>query len=204
MSEQTSPLHDPSAAYEAPVPARQPRAFPTPNLSALTSDTARLATVVMLGAILVFAAGLRLTHNNWDRTIGPNGSSAHLHPDERFLTQISGDTRGPSSIANFFDTDTSGANPYNITHPDGSKQTTFVYGTLPLFLNKFVASHTDTPYNTVDRLTFGNGDAVNSVIDTVTLGQMQLPERTYDDYEHYNQARRALSGIYKLATILYI
>src|SRR6185295_13283816 len=109
-------------------------------------------------------AGLRWTHNNWDE-------NAHLHPDERFLTQISGDTRAPSSILNYFDTDTSAANPYNIKRPDGGTQPTFVYGTLPLFINKFVASHTDTPYNLVDRATFGNGDGVNSAIGVFTFGQ---------------------------------
>lgn len=199
MSEQTSPLHEPAAAFEAPAeaPGRSPIALPSIHLSAIASDTTRLATLLILGGILVFAAGLRWTHNNWD-----NG--AHLHPDERFLTQISGDTRGPSSIANFFDTDTSAANPYNIKKPDGGKQTTFVYGTLPLFLNKFVASHTDTPYNWVDRLTMGNGDAVNSVIDTVTFGQMQLPERAYDDYDHFNLSGRALSALFDLGTIVFI
>lgn len=211
MSEQTSPLHDQSAAYDQPVPAHVPPASATPavplpsfRVGDLARDTARFGTLLILGGILLFAAGLRLTHNNWDKTIGPNGTSAHLHPDERFLTQISGDTRGPSSIANFFDTDTSAANPYNIKRADGSKQTTFVYGTLPLFINKFVASHTDTPYNTVDRLTFGNGDAVNSVISGVTLGQLQLPERTYDDYDHFNLSGRAISGVFDLATIIFI
>ncbi len=195
MSEQTSPLHEPSPALEAPV--RAPRSLPRIDLSSVTADTARLLTVAALAGILLMAAFLRLTHVNWD-------ANAHLHPDERFLTQISTDTRGPSSVANYFDTDTSAANPYNIKKPDGSKQPTFVYGTLPLFLNKYVASHLATPLHAVDDLTFGHGDTVNSTINVLTIGQFSLPAHNYDNYDQYNLSGRALSGIFDLGTILFI
>jgi len=169
MNEQTPPISETSAVLN--TPARASRSLPRPNYRALTADTARTLTVAALIGILLIAGFLRLTHVNWD-------ANGHLHPDERFLTQISTDTRGPSSIANYFDTDTSAANPYNIKKADGSRQTTFVYGTLPLFVNKFVASH----LNTLSLGYFGN----------------------YDDYDHYNRSGRALSGLFDLGTVLFI
>src|ERR1700674_2712560 len=104
MSEQTSPLHDPSPATDAFEEARAPRTLRRIRASALVADrTAALTVAAMIGILLV-AAFLRLNHVNWD-------ANGHLHPDERFLTQISTDTHGPSSVANYFDTDTSAANP---------------------------------------------------------------------------------------------
>jgi YYY domain-containing protein len=169
MSEEASPLHDPSSAIEAQI--APPRSFPRVNLRALTADTSRTLTMVTLIGILLIAGFLRLNHVNWDQ-------NAHLHPDERFLTQISTDTHAPSSVANYFDTDTSAANPYNIKHADSTTQTTFVYGTLPLFLNKVVASH----------------------LHVLSLGYFG----NYDDYDHYNRSGRALSGLFDLGTIIFI
>ncbi len=171
MSEQTSPLHDASSASRAASP---PRALPAVRLGALTAEWIQILTVAAAVAILALAGYLRFTHINWDS----NGDvSGHLHPDERFLTQIANDTRAPSTIANYFDTRTSALNPYNIKHPDGSRQTTFVYGTLPLFLNKFLASH----------------------LHAVTLGRVD----NYDNYDHFNLSGRALSALFDLGTVLF-
>src|SRR6476659_5047717 len=99
MSEQTSPLHDPAAT---PV-ATTGRAAPRISFDAITSDWARAITIALLAGVLILAGYLRLTHNNWDASTGPwdnsdaPTTSGHLHPDERFLTQISEDTKAPSS-----------------------------------------------------------------------------------------------------------
>ncbi|HZP56618.1 MAG TPA: DUF2298 domain-containing protein [Dehalococcoidia bacterium] len=143
---------------------------------ALTADWARVLTLAVLVGILAFGAYLRLTHVNWDDNGA--GVSGHLHPDERFLTQIGTGIRGPSSVFNYFDTDHSGLNPYNITNGDGSKQSTFVYGTLPLFANKFVASH----------------------LHVLTLGMAH----DRDTYDQFNLVGRALSGVFDVGTILLI
>ena len=169
MSEQTSPLHDASSAIDAlEAKPRAPRALPRVDAGALLAGRTRILTVAAMIGILLIAGFLRLNHVNWD-------ANAHLHPDERFLTQISNDTHGPSSIANYFDTDTSAANPYNIK---GGKQTTFVYGTLPLFLNKLVASK----------------------LNLLSLGYFD----DYDNYDHYNRSGRALSGLFDLGTVLLV
>lgn len=167
MSEQTSPLHDPTARPAAAAP----RPVPQLRLEAFVRDWSMALTAVTLVAIVVFAGFLRLTHNNWD-------DYGHLHPDERFITQISGDVHAPSGVANYFDTDTSALNPYNIRKPDGSKQTTFVYGTIPLFLNKFVAAH----------------------LERLSLGQL----RNYDNYDEYNLSGRALSALFDMGTVVFV
>jgi YYY domain-containing protein len=129
----------------------------------------------VLASILVVGGFLRLTYINWDT----NGErSLHLHPDERFITQISVDTRGPSSPLNYFDTETSALNPYNIERADGSRQGTFVYGTLPIFVNKAVASN----------------------LNLLSLGILD----NHDNYDHYHLSGRALAGLFDLGTIVFI
>jgi len=174
MSEQASPMHDPTAT---PL-AREGRALPT-----LTLDRATLLAVLTLAAIIIFGGYLRLSHNNWDSSGGPwegggsgNASSGHLHPDERFLTSISLDTKAPSNPFEYFDTDNSPLNPYNIQREGGQRQTTFVYGTLPLFLNKIVGSN----------------------LHVLSLGQAN----NWDDYDHYNRSGRMLSALFDIGTIM--
>ncbi len=177
MSEQTTPLHhDPAAA------AALHRSTPFLRIrpDTLTGEAAAVITLIVLGAVLVFGAYLRFTHNNWDQAgSGPGAHSAHLHPDERFLTTISNDTSAPDGVLDYFDTDNSPLNPYNVDIGNGNTQPTFVYGTLPLFLTKFAATH----YN------------------TLTLGFVDQDQATYD---RYNLVGRRLSAFFDTATILLI
>ncbi len=76
--------------------------------------------------ILLLAAILRFTGSNWD-------SNHHLHPDERFLTMVNNDSHWPTSLANYLNPTTSTLNPYN------NKFDFFVYGNLPLVINKGLA-----------------------------------------------------------------
>ena len=182
MSEHTPSMHDPAAAQAA----AEGRAIHRTTIGAAILEWRRTARIdlVLLGFVVLFGGYLRFTHNNWDASSGPwvpsnvAAQSGHLHPDERFLTQISVDTKPPSSIANYFDTDTSPLNPYNIEHGNGQKQKTFVYGTLPLFVNKVVASH----------------------LHVLSLGQAD----DWNDYDHYNRSGRLLSAMFDTATILLI
>src|SRR5438552_4661079 len=112
MSDQTSSLHDASTASPRRGSAPQLR------LGAMVEEWARPLSIAAFVAILLIGGFLRLTHVNWDDNDGPWNSSgsgaisSHLHPDERFLVQIAGDTKGPSSVFNYFDTDTSALSPY--------------------------------------------------------------------------------------------
>ncbi|MGD9129727.1 MAG: phospholipid carrier-dependent glycosyltransferase [Candidatus Woesebacteria bacterium] len=78
--------------------------------------------------ILIFclAASFRLYKLNWDE-------NQHLHPDERFLTMVSNETKIPKSLAVYFDPQTSTLNPRNMGYDF------FVYGNFPLIINKIVA-----------------------------------------------------------------
>ncbi len=182
MSEQNPPMHDPAATQAAATGRALPRyRF---NAGAMEWSQTTVLRLAILAVILVFGGYLRFSHNNWDASGGPwtpsnvDAPSGHLHPDERFLTQVSQDTRAPSSILNYFDTDTSGLNPYNIDKGNGQKQSNFVYGTLPLFMNKALASH----------------------LHVLSLWQAD----NWDNYEHYNRSGRLLSALFDTGTILLV
>lgn len=80
----------------------------------------------LIVVILLIAAYLRLTGINWDEY-------THLHPDERFLTMVESSLSLPATVAEYFNTATSPLNPHNTGHGF------FVYGTLPIFLVRFLA-----------------------------------------------------------------
>ncbi len=141
------------------------------RLRAVSMARVESLTLALLVVVIALGAYLRLAHNNWDADV--SGQSLHLHPDERFITTVLLDIRAPDSIGDYFDTERSPLNPYNRNHD------TYVYGELPLFLGKFVASNT--------RL--------------LTLG---FADRDWDTYDLAHRAGRALTGIIDSATILMV
>ncbi|HLF70754.1 MAG TPA: glycosyltransferase family 39 protein, partial [Dehalococcoidia bacterium] len=78
-------------------------------------------------AIVLLALVARAYNVDWDE-------GSHLHPDERHLSIVAAGVKLPSSLLEYFDSNSSPLNPYN---RDGGS---FVYGTLPLFLTKVVAN----------------------------------------------------------------
>lgn len=84
---------------------------------------------VLLVLILLAGSALRLMNVNWDE-------GRHLHPDERFLSQVISFIRPVDSIREYFDTSQSKLNPNN--HNFGF----FVYGTLPVFIIRYVGEWT--------------------------------------------------------------
>ncbi len=82
--------------------------------------------VVLMAYILVSGAYLRLVGLDWDE-------EQHLHPDERFLTMVESSITPVESLGDFFDTAESSLNPHNRGHGF------FVYGTLPIFIVRYVA-----------------------------------------------------------------
>jgi YYY domain-containing protein len=113
----------------------------------------RLLPDAVLILILVVAAGLRFFGLNWD-------SHTHLHPDERFLTMVETGLRLPDSIEEYFDTATSPLNPHNAGF------SFFVYGTLPVFLVRYLAEVTHmTGYDQVHLL----GRAASATFDLFSV-----------------------------------
>ncbi len=80
-----------------------------------------LFVLVLLGAAYVRLMGL-----NWDQ-------SQHLHPDERFMTMVSTALSPVQSFSEYFDTANSTLNPHNRGYGF------YVYGTLPVFIVRYVA-----------------------------------------------------------------
>lgn len=85
-----------------------------------------LACDLLFLLVLLMAAILRATGLDW-------GEFAHQHPDELFLTSVTADIQPVGSLGEYFDTDRSSLNPQNRGHGF------FVYGTLPVFLTRYVA-----------------------------------------------------------------
>ena len=120
---------------------------PTRTTSAVTSIT---RSDVLVGVLLVFmmlvGGFLRFQGQNWD-------DFTHLHPDERFLTDVASSLGGGfrSSLPNPIDQqtqlencrvrypDTNGAGGYfdaecSLLNPHNVGKGLYVYGTLPLFM----------------------------------------------------------------------
>ncbi|HEX5140203.1 MAG TPA: glycosyltransferase family 39 protein, partial [Dehalococcoidia bacterium] len=98
---------------------------PATRASVVSSSSLIPWLVVVVVALLGLSARLYDVH--WD-------DGSHIHPDERHLTLVTAGLHLPSSIGEYFDTDSSRLNPYNLEN-SGS----FVYGTLPVFLTKTAA-----------------------------------------------------------------
>lgn len=79
---------------------------------------------VLLIGVLLIGAYFRFVGVKWDSTY-------HLHPDERFLTMVE-TAISPATPDQYFDTSASPLNPNNRGY------TYYVYGTLPLFITRYV------------------------------------------------------------------
>jgi len=84
-----------------------------------------LVIVFLLLAIICAGAYLRTIGVDWD-------AGRHLHPDERFLSMVLNSMTPVKSVGEYFNTDASTLNPGNVGYDF------FVYGTLPLFIIRYV------------------------------------------------------------------
>jgi len=111
-----------------------------------------IAYVLLLG-ILMAGAYFRFIGLDWDE-------DQHLHPDERFLTMVETAISPVESIGEYFNTEGSPLNPNNAGY------TFYVYGTLPIFLVRYVAE-------AVNMAGYGQvylvGRALSGVFDLLTV-----------------------------------
>lgn len=109
--------------------------------------------ITLLVLIILLGAFFRLYGLNWDQ-------NQHLHPDERFLTMVTQAIKWPSSISEYFSTDSSPLNPHNANYGF------FVYGTFPIFLTKFFSEFFKfTNYNNLTLF----GRFLSGIFDTLTI-----------------------------------
>jgi len=115
--------------------------------------------------ILLVGSYFRFTGVNWD-------DHTHLHPDERHIWMVTISLSLPKSLGQYFDTAVSPLNPYN----QGSS---FVYGTFPLFLTKWLGEVLDQ--GSADRVHL-LGRVLAASFDLVTVFLMFLIGRKlYDE-----------------------
>jgi YYY domain-containing protein len=117
------------------------------------SDLNRWLTAFLLILILAAGAYLRFVGLDWD-------IEQHLHPDERFLTMVEASLIPVDSVSGYFDTSTSTLNPNNQGHGF------FVYGTLPIFMVRYMAELVgSTGYGNVYLV----GRAMSAVMDILSV-----------------------------------
>jgi YYY domain-containing protein len=108
---------------------------------------------LLLVLILIGGASLRIVGLNWDANL-------HAHPDERFLTMVESQLTPVKSLAEYFNTAQSGLNPANHGFHF------FVYGTLPIFLVRYVGQWLNqTGYDQI----FLVGRQLSGIFDLITV-----------------------------------
>jgi hypothetical protein len=136
-------------------------------LSSLRTPTERQITAALLVAIVLAGGLLRLSDANWD-------AGQHLHPDERYVSQVADSIRWPGSVGGYLNVRTSPLSPYN-----SETGRSYVYGTLPLFATKLVAGvlgKDDYPHlNIVGRRLSALVDTA-SILLVFLLGRLLLEE----------------------------
>ena len=92
---------------------------------------------ILIIVVLIAGSYLRLVGVNWD-------DDQHMHPDERFLSLVQVSILPVESLSEYFNTAESSLNPANRGY------TFFVYGTLPIFITRYIGEALgQTDYNTI-------------------------------------------------------
>ncbi len=135
-----------------------------------------VVVVLALVAILLLGAAFRFYNVNWDE------DTYHIHPDERHTTMVVTAIQWPESFVEYLDTSHSSLNPRN-------NNTVYFYGTLPLFLTKYVATQAETLA----------GPILDAQTDPDDPGPMRLSLTSYD---RIHLVGRVLSGLFDLGSVL--
>lgn len=107
----------------------------TPGLMADFRQTLALRRIwrpIAICLVLLTGAFFRFNKVNWDE-------GRLLHPDERYIAVLAGQIHSPGSLKDYFDSGKSTLNPFNTDWGKG-----YVYGTLPLFIPRYIAEFLDT------------------------------------------------------------
>jgi YYY domain-containing protein len=115
-------------------------------------DWQSLSFIILL-LILALAAYFRFVGLNWD-------DNFHLHPDERFLTDLASVLRIPSNPLEYLSVSNSPLNPYNVG------RSFYVYGNFPMTATRYVAewvTRSCASLDTVCQYVFNSYDGVQLV-----------------------------------------
>ena len=127
---------------------------------------------------------MRLMGTNWD-------DGSHLHPDERYMSTVADNIDWPSSIGEYLDVDRSPLSPYNT-----EQGADYLYGTLPLFATKLVATVLGQDgYGELNLV----GRRLAALLDTLTVALVFLVARLL--LADLGRRRALLGGL--LAAVLY-
>ena len=132
------------AEFENPLSTSDDKPGPT---------THRLRVGLLLALILVVGVYFRFVGLNWD-------ANQHLHPDERFLTMVESAISPVQTVGDYFNSAVSSLNPNNRGYGF------YVYGTLPLFIVRYVAEWVDmSGYDQVYLV----GRSISALVDLLTV-----------------------------------
>jgi YYY domain-containing protein len=128
-------------------------------------------TLALLPLLLVLLLGgvFRFTGLNWDE-------NHHLHPDERFLTDVANRLQPVDNPLDYLRPSISTLNPYNVGIP------TYVYGNFPMTVTRYVGSWVQQACTSL---------ALNCAY-------------RYDSYDGIHLVGRVLSGLLDLLSVLFI
>lgn len=136
--------------------------------------------------ILLISAFLRWSGINWDQ-------GQHLHPDERHLSMVSTKLKPAANLKNYLNPQISKLNPYNVG------VNSFVYGHLPLNLNKYlgILSNRDT----YDTLTL-QGRLLSGLFDILTVALIYKLAQLFIKKYNWPQSTKFWASLtYALATL---
>ena len=174
MEEQTA-RHEQAALTEQPQPQSQPPAVPLVRRRVWDGET---FAVLLLVFVLLLGAYFRFVGLNWD-------DGTHLHPDERFLTDVANRMQPVGDPLAYLRTSESTLNPHNLGFDF------FVYGHFPMIATRYVAEwvsnlceafpgRCDYNYNHYDGIHLV-GRALSGLVDLVAVAvTFFIGRRLYD------------------------
>ncbi len=144
----------------------------------------RLLLSILFLYVLVAASYFRFSGLFW-------GENQYLHPDERFLVWVGTDISPVKNLAEYFNTAESSLNPHNRGHGF------YVYGTLPMFLTRYVVEGIfgHSGFNEMTQV----GRALSSLADLVTVMLVYLVAKRL-----YDQRVAVLAAAFSAAAVLQI
>ena len=144
----------------------------------------RLLLSILFLYVLVAASYFRFSGLFW-------GENQYLHPDERFLVWVGSDISPVKNLSEYFNTAESSLNPHNRGHGF------YVYGTLPMFLARYVVEGV-FGHSGFDEMT-QVGRALSSLADLVTVLLVYLVAKRL-----YDQRVAVLAAAFSAAAVLQI